>query len=114
MTDPTELLESFSKDLYNKGEWRWTGKDGSKARILTAIQKMSKAGMLDSTIKDIIIELESAFYVEHEKQVKAKTGLSVREFMEQKLKDLGPIPSTSIIQEENQNHEPVCASPCTG
>jgi|SRR5579859_5896186 hypothetical protein len=111
MTNPTELLDSFSNELYNKGEWRWTGKDGSKARVLTAMQKMLKAGMSDRDVQETIIELESAFYVEHEKHVKAKTGLSVREFMEQKLKDLGPLPTT-LPQEQNKDHEHACASSC--
>src|ERR1017187_7765125 len=104
MTNPTELLDGFSRELYNKGEWRWTGKDGYKARILTAVQKMLKAGMPDLDVKNIILELESSFYVEHERQVKAKTGLSVREFMEKKLKDLGPLPKCEIQNQEN-DHE---------
>ena len=81
-TDSKELLESFEKELANQGIWYWTGNNGSKARILTAMQKMLKAGMSDVDVKEIIIDLQFAGYVEHEKQVKHKTGLSVKEYAE--------------------------------
>ena len=45
MQNPTELLESFEKELANEGKWYWTGNNGSKARIITAMQKMLKANM---------------------------------------------------------------------
>ena len=105
-TDPTELLDSFSNELYNKGEWRWSGENGSKARVLTAIQKMLKAGMHPNAIKSTIIELESVFYVEHEKQVKDKTGLSVKDFMLRKLSELESAP---VKPSENKN-ECLCSS----
>lgn len=108
-TDSKELLEGFEKELANQGIWYWTGNNGSKARILTAMQKMSKAGMSDIDVKEIIIDLQFAGYVEHEKQVKSKTGLSVRELMLKKLNDLGPIIDTPAVQQK-ENHEHDCAS----
>ena len=107
-TNTVELLESFQKELYNGGTFCWDDKNGTRARILTAMQKMLKAGMPDIEVKNVVLELETAFYVEHERQVKAKTGLSVREFMQKKLNDLGPLPSVELPQ-ENKNHESNCA-----
>ena len=109
-TDSKELLESFEKELANQGIWYWTGNNGSKARILTAMQKMLKAGMSDVDVKEIIIDLQFAGYVEHEKQVKHKTGLSVKELMLQKLNELGPIPGNPVMPEQKENHEHDCTS----
>ncbi len=109
MTNPTELLDSFKHELLNQGTWYWVDKNGTRARMLTAMQKMLKAGMADEVVKDIIIDLQIAGYVEHEKQVKAKTGLSVREFMLKKLTDLGPLapePQAEIIIKDQ---EPACS-----
>jgi hypothetical protein len=104
MTDATELLDSFSKELPNEGTWYWQNKKdekgvlmpGSKARILVPITKMLRAGIDEITIKEIIISLIFTGYVEHERQVKAKTGLSVREFMEKKLETLSPPHKTDL------------------
>ena len=107
-TDPKELLESFEKELANQGTWYWTGNNGSKARILTAMQKMLKAGMSDIDVREIIIDLQFAGYVEHEKQVKQKTGLTVRELMLSKLAALDPMP-TNLPQEK-----PAPVAECVG
>jgi hypothetical protein len=84
MTDASELLDRFKKDLPNQGTWYWDEKTGTKARLLVYITKMLKAGMSEEIVKEIVIDMMFTGYVEHERQVKAKTGLSVREFFEQK------------------------------
>jgi hypothetical protein len=106
-TNPLEFLESFERELMNQGTWYWLGDKktpGSKARILTAMQKMLKAGISEIDVKEIIIDLQVAGYVEHERQVKAKTGLSVREFMVQKLNDLGTINTVNSEQKIENEH----------
>jgi hypothetical protein len=84
----TELLDKFEKELPNLGTWYWTEKTGSKPRILVCITKMLKAGLEEETVKDIIISMMYTGYVEHERQVKAETGLSVEKFMQKKLESL--------------------------
>lgn len=109
-TNPIELLESFEKELANRGKWYWTDKNGSRARILTAMQKMLKQGMSDADVKEIIIDLQFAGYVEHERQVKSNTGLSVRELMEKKAA-LTEVPE---VAKNQNNYERVTPSvdPC--
>ena len=89
MTDATEFLEMFKHTLPNQGVWYWDEKNGTKARLLVAMTKMLKAGMDDVVVREIIVDLMFTGYVEHERQVKAKTGLSVRQFMENKLEKEG-------------------------
>lgn len=84
MTDASELLDRFKRDLPNQGTWYWDDKNGTKARLLVYMTKMLKAGMPEDIVKEIVVDMMFTGYVEHERQVKAKTGLSVREFMEQK------------------------------
>jgi len=99
ITNTAELLESFERTLLNHGVWCWVStKDlpGSKARVLTVMQKMLKAGMPDNEVKSAIEELMTAFYVEHERQVKQKTGLRVDEFMAKTLKETGTLTSPVI------------------
>jgi hypothetical protein len=92
-TNPLEVLDRLESEMFSKGKYAWDSKNGTKARLLTAIGIMLKAGMEVKAIFQVILALETAFYVEHEKSVKNKTGLSVHEFMEQKLKNLGPLPN---------------------
>jgi hypothetical protein len=104
-TDPQELLARFEKELANQGTWYWTDKNGTRARILTAMQKMLKAGMSDADVKEIIIDLQFAGYVEHERQVKFKTGLSVREFIQKNYTSPTPLNS-----QETKIDEHICSS----
>lgn len=82
MTDASELLDHFKKDLPNEGTWYWDAKNGTKARLLVYITKMLKAGMPEDIVKEIVIDMMYTGYVEHERQVKANTGMSVREFID--------------------------------
>ncbi len=105
-TDANELLESFKKKLPNEGTWFWagkTGQDGTRARLLAAMAKMLRAGMKDAVVEDIITDLMFTGYVEHERQVKAKVGLSVREFLEQKVQ---PNTTVALVASEAKD-EPV-------
>ena len=110
-TNPVELLESFQKELTNEGYWYWTdvkNGNGTRARILTAMQKMLKAKMDEADVKDIIIELMLAGYVEYSKQVKSKVGLSIIELMDQQREKISTEKKT-IIQEIKKD-EHACAS----
>ena len=104
ITNAAELLESFERELMNHGVWYWAGTDklpGSKARVLTVMQKMLKAGVPDNEVKFMIEELMTTFYVEHEKQVKAKVGLRVDEFLAKTLKETGTLESPVIKELEH-------------
>ena len=96
-TEAEELLERFERQLPNQGKWYWDEKEGSKPRVLTAVNKLLKLNVPCPIVSEIITDLMFTSYVEHERQVKANTKLSVKEFMQKKLDEEAKVEEVSRV-----------------
>jgi len=83
-----ELLESFKKELPNRGIWYYADKfRGTKPRLIGLMTKLANAGVDEKLIEEVIIDLMFISYVERGRQIKATTGLSDKEFIEKKARE---------------------------
>jgi hypothetical protein len=90
-TDASELLDRFKHNLPNRGTWYWTERfDGTRPRLLVAMTKMLKNGMIEEEVEDTVCDLMFASYVEHERQVKHYTGKSVEQLIAERSNETQP------------------------
>jgi phenylalanine-4-hydroxylase len=84
MPQPTENEEIFEGIDFPHNAWRRLDDKKTpiaKARALVYIHRLKKAGLPVSEIQAMISELYWDAFVEHELQIKEKTGKSVQEFI---------------------------------